>query len=692
MQRNVQSKKQASGIDAYIAAFALFNLRKNIFKNENYSLNIAVFAHARMQHAICYIIQYHTGVSTIMPSIDQLTDKERFREESKGVDYSTHTLKKETSSQLETHSHFDAFLVYVQAAAYTWVFMRQVQPGLYYLAQHAADAGYKVRVDSLSANDHLVKRLSRILIEHSCNILGLYVDQDNQWDLRRILAILKERLPHLQIIIGGPQVTADPEETLSRLPEATCGVIGEGEETFVELLALPSLNFAELATCRGLIIKNDKNMVRTPPRPPIEPLDRLSIPQRKGLYFDKEFSFHPTMITGRGCPGRCAYCFEGRVGNGGRRLRQHSSQRCLEEFDYLVRESTSKYICILDNTFTANHKRLREFCNGLIKKYRGEMKWFCEARVDSLVRHPDLLPLMIEAGLLRLQLGGESGCQHILDIYRKGTTLDQMIAVVESAKTNGLLSIYVNFIVGGAYETQETYRQTKDFALGLLEQSPGCVAVGSSFYTPYPGTAMYENPEEFGIKVIDSEVVTGMGDDFVFCRTKELSRLDILSLGHDFKKSIREKMEDLSKQLPFEVIEKHFQAYYDWGLSTEWYETLSANISVYSYFRSIYHAGVKSFAQAAERNFINMYPLRNVELVASRENRYLIRLPNGSVREMDELESTILEFSSGKLKFDDIVDIISAQVPDFGMTIRQAIIERYASFDKQFLVVWKTDE
>jgi radical SAM superfamily enzyme YgiQ (UPF0313 family) len=367
-------------------------------------------------------------------------------------------------------------------------------------------------------------------------------------------------------------------------------------------------------------------------------------------------------------------------------------QRCLEEFDYLAKEFTSKYICILDNTFVANPKRLRDFCRGLIKKYKGRMQWFCEARVDTLVRHPDLLPLMIEAGLIRLQVGGESGSQPILDIYKKGTTLDQIEAVTESARVNGLLSLYVNFIIGGAYETQRTYEQTRDFALRLLERAPGCATVGNSFYTPYPGTEMYENPKEFGIEVMDQEVVTGMGDQYVFCRTQELSRFDILALGRDFIKSVKEKMQTLCRQLPQEIIERHFRAFYEWNLSSEWYEALSNNIAIFGYYRSIFRTGAKTFAEASAQTFQDMYPRRTIELVTTKGNNFLIRMPNGVIREMDELESIVLEFSAGKLSFNDIIEIISSRMPELNAAkIREAIVERYANCDKEYLIVWKTD-
>ena len=502
---------------------------------------------------------------------------------------------------------------------------------------------------------------------------------------------LKNELPDLNIVVGGPQVTADPEPTLSRLPEVFCGVIGEGEETFLELLSLSSFGVEVLKGCQGLVVPIENGFLWTEPRAPIDPLDQLTMPKRKELTIEPG-KLAPEMITGRGCPGRCAFCYEGRPNRSGKRLRVHSVERCLAEFDYLVQESGNKYISIADDTFVAHTSRLKEFCRGLISRYQGKIKWFCEARVDTLAKHPDMLPLMIEAGLIRIQVGGESGSQHILDVYRKGTTLEQMRAVVESAKANGLLSLFTNFIIGGAFETRDTYAQTRDFALELLSLAPGCIGIGSTLFTPYPATAMSANPAAFGIEIIDPEVVTGVGDHHAFCRTAALSRFEILALKDEFDGLVRDTTRKLSKELPPEVILHHFRGFYEWGVHSEWYERLSENQALSVYFKSVLSSGAKTFAQVAAEQFSGAYPCRTMDLVSSKGDSFLVRTPSGTIRELDALEGMLLELSASKLSFQDIVEIAAAKLPEtHHPNLNKAIVDRYADFDKNYLVVWRTN-
>jgi radical SAM superfamily enzyme YgiQ (UPF0313 family) len=389
----------------------------------------------------------------------------------------------------------------------------------------------------------------------------------------------------------GPQLTGAPEETLERIPQALCGVVGEGEETFVELLRMPVRDHAALAQCQGLVFAGESGVVLTPPRPLISPVDRLSIPRSEHLTLGRMTEPPATLLTGRGCTGRCAFCFEGnasrRVNKG---LRLHSVQRCLEEVDYLVRKFHPKYLTIMDDTFVADARRLREFCQEMIGRYHERVKWFCEARMDSLWRQRDLLPLMIEAGLLRIQVGGESGCQHILDAYRKGITLEQLQWFADAAGSAGLHSAYINFIIGGAFETRETARRTREFACDLIRRAPAIVAVGHSLFTPYPATPIHENPEAYGLKLLDKDVVTGFGDSHAFCRTAELTRFDILELGREFNKAVQDAMNDIAQAMPLEVADRVFEGQHKWGLEGEWYEFLSQDSRWSGYYLAL-HAG-----------------------------------------------------------------------------------------------------
>lgn len=152
--------------------------------------------------------------------------------------------------------------------------------------------------------------------------------------------------------------------------------------------------------------------------PEIKSLDEFPYPKRKDFALDEDLHFDQ-IITGRGCVGACTFCFEGSKKNNVLRFR--SLQSVLDEIDYVISNlgDNKKFITFLDDTFVINRERAVTICNHLIKKYDGKIGWYCEARVDILKKNIDLLPLMKKAGLIRVQLGGESGNQDILDLYKK---------------------------------------------------------------------------------------------------------------------------------------------------------------------------------------------------------------------------------------------------------------------------------
>ena len=102
---------------------------------------------------------------------------------------------------------------------------------------------------------------------------------------------------------------------------------------------------------------------------------------------------------------------------------------------------------------------------------------------------------MKRAGLIRVQLGGESGSQEILDLYNKNMKIEDLLLVVEAIYKSGIPSTYINFIVGGAKESLESFNKTLELAKRLIDIAPGCAEVGCSLFSPYAGTPMRNNPE-----------------------------------------------------------------------------------------------------------------------------------------------------------------------------------------------------
>lgn len=309
-------------------------------------------------------------------------------------------------------------------------------------------------------------------------------------------AACKDGTGALNVFVG-PHVTAEPEDTLQRANGAV-DVVALGEYDYT-LRALA--NGTPLETCEGVARMEGGEFVRNAARPFIEDLDALPFPAWRHIdindYRDagKLFPFL-TLISGRGCLGRCTFCQLPQVMTG-HAYRARSVENVVDEIEYDKRLFPDlREIMFEDDTLTmrTSRERLVAFCEEMLRRHAG-ISWSANARVD--MSDLDVLRLMKRAGCRMLCVGFEFGDQEILDRVRKGTTVEMMHEFAENARKAGI-RVHGCFMIGGPGETRETARKTIELATQLkidTAQFSGVVA--------YPGTAFYEWAKQEGLLIPD---------------------------------------------------------------------------------------------------------------------------------------------------------------------------------------------
>jgi hypothetical protein len=185
-------------------------------------------------------------------------------------------------------------------------------------------------------------------------------------------------------------------------------------------------------------------------------------------------------------------------------------------------------------------------------------------------------------------------------------------------------------------------------------------------------------------------VVTGFGDSHVFCRTEALSRFDILALGPDFDAHVRQTMERLSESLPDTTVDGIFEAAAKWKMQNEWYDVLSRDPLLFGYYESLHVGESLRFDEARRSGIDTQVPMRMVELRSSRGNQYVIRAPRNRILQLDALDSMAIELSTGKLSCAEIIDTIADRLGGTShRSVRQTLLERFAHFDQERVVLWK---
>jgi radical SAM superfamily enzyme YgiQ (UPF0313 family) len=156
---------------------------------------------------------------------------------------------------------------------------------------------------------------------------------------------------------------------------------------------------------------------------------------------------------------------------------------------YLQSEYSIKEFAFHDECLLAVKDRAKDLFEAIISEGL-KISWTVQVRVDQVDKH--LLTLLKKAGCWQIQLGIESGPEKILKILNKNISKKQIFKVCRQIKEVGF-SLKGFFMIGNPGETEETIKETFDFAFQLPLDDFQC-----TFFTPYPGCRLYQEIDKWG--------------------------------------------------------------------------------------------------------------------------------------------------------------------------------------------------
>ena len=364
--------------------------------------------------------------------------------------------------------------------------------GLASLAAPLERAGYGITIIDAPLLKLTLSQLGKQLAKKQPDVIGVTAMTPQIIDAFRTITIAKKVCPEAVTVLGGAHATFLPVKTLQGCSNLDIVCVGEGEQTLLELVQTVEKN-ERISKIRGTFCRDNGQLIKNEPRPPVSNLDELPFPARHLLPMDKYRVLGKkiaigAILTSRGCPFHCAFCSSNRIF--GKKIRARSPENVMDEVEQVVADYNPATIEFSDDLFTLNHKRVRVICKEY-KKRGIDLPWACSSRVNTVSRA--VLREMKRAGCHLIFYGIESGSQRILDAMRKGITIRQ---IEEAMKwTNqARIDTYGAFILGWPGETIQEINQTITFAKKLdLDFSQFSIA------TPYPGTALYDMVKEEGL-------------------------------------------------------------------------------------------------------------------------------------------------------------------------------------------------
>jgi radical SAM superfamily enzyme YgiQ (UPF0313 family) len=369
--------------------------------------------------------------------------------------------------------------------------VRAMPMGLYAVGAALKDAGYDVALFNGYGFQGQTDRIQEVISRFRPDVLGCSILNANRWGGIEIARMAKGINAGIVTVFGGVGASFLWEHLLDRFPEVDFAVIGEGEQTILELMDCIRTNDQDgLQGIAGLAHRVDGRATATPCAPPVENLDRLPDPSC-------HFSY-PHVALARGCPSACRFC--GSPAIWGRKVRFHSAGGFVDRLERLVKKGT-RFFYFSDDTFTLRKRLVIDVCREILDR-RLDINWVAISRVDTV--DAEVLFWMRRAGCIQISYGVESGNPGIRELLNKKLAVADIANAFALSTRFGILP-RAYFIYGCPGETDATVQETLD----LIQTIKPLDAI---FYmlAIFPGTELYR----------DYLARSGRNDD-IWCRRIE---------------------------------------------------------------------------------------------------------------------------------------------------------------------------
>lgn len=353
-------------------------------------------------------------------------------------------------------------------------------PAVYSLKAYAGQYAEQIQIAEYTINNRREEILADLyqkrpdLIAFSCYIWN--------WELiQGLFSDIKIVMPHVRIWLGGPEVSYLAEEILIQHSEVEGIMLGEGEETFLELTQYYLDQTGSLEEICGIITRTGKTNSRSP-------LEMSKIPF---LYEDPD-TFENRIIyyeSSRGCPFRCSYC----LSSIDKTVRLRNNELVKKELKHLL-DKRVKQVKFVDRTFNCNKEHTVEIWNFLTENDNGFTNFHFEVSADILRDEELEILSKMRPGLVQLEIGVQSTnpeTLHEIDRFADLEKLKKAVARIHAMKN---IHVHLDLIAGLPFEDFDSFEHSFD---EVYQMSPHQLQLG--FLKVLKGSKMHQNAEKYGM-------------------------------------------------------------------------------------------------------------------------------------------------------------------------------------------------
>lgn len=290
------------------------------------------------------------------------------------------------------------------------------------------------------------------ILENRPDVIGFSTYLWNREQVTALSRIIGKEYPEIVLIAGGPEVTAHPESVL-RDGNFDLVISGEGEIPFSRVIeALQKQQSFE--NIPGVTTEKNNNLSQEV----VQNLDEIPSPFLNNTIKTANYDGQLWELS-RGCPFKCAFCYESK-GTAG--IRKFSLQRIESELHFFEAARISQ-VFVLDPTFNYDKKRAKKILQ-MIQETAPSIYFYFEARSEFIDRE---LAQLFAGITCSLQIGLQSSHNDVLQNLNRKIDRHDFVEKIGYLNEYGVV-FGLDLIYGLPGDTLKGFKESINFALSLL--------------------------------------------------------------------------------------------------------------------------------------------------------------------------------------------------------------------------------
>jgi anaerobic magnesium-protoporphyrin IX monomethyl ester cyclase len=317
---------------------------------------------------------------------------------------------------------------------------------------------------------------------------------------------IRQKFPESILVIGGEHSSACPEYCLTN-SDFDIVVIGEGEETFLNLVTKINSNDPTIYSTPGIAHYQDGHFVMTDRAIRIKQVDEIELPDWDSFPIEEYIDRHqinganlgrsmPILAT-RGCPYLCTFCSSPNMWT--TRYIARDTNKLIAEMEYYIDKYKVVNFDFQDLTAIVKKQWAIKFCQEIIDRNLN-ITWQLPSGTRSEVFDDNVIDLLYRSGCKFLAFAPESGSKEVLKVIKKQVNLESLFKSAKAATKRGI-NVTCFFVIGFSADSKNSLRETMAVIRKLAIAGIGDVVV--SKFAPYPGSALFDELEKEGMLKLD---------------------------------------------------------------------------------------------------------------------------------------------------------------------------------------------